>query len=62
VTAVLDSFVSVYRNHDSRRFALLIFLVGLGVEVSRVAQTTFFLKHAGADQLPLVSWPLPRSW
>jgi len=54
VTAVLDSFVSVYRNQESRRFALLIFLVGLGVEVSRVAQTTFFLKHAGADQLPLV--------
>lgn len=32
----------------------MIFLVGLGVEVSRAAQTTFFLQNVGADQLPLV--------
>jgi ATP/ADP translocase len=54
VRAALDSFAQASQNPDSRRFAVLIFLVGLGVEVSRVAQTTFFLEYAGADQLPLV--------
>ena len=32
----------------------MIFLVGLSVEVSRAAQTTFFLQNVGADKLPLV--------
>ena len=50
----LDGIALVYRSADARRLAMLIFLIGLGVEVSRVAQTTFFLQHAGADQLPLV--------
>lgn len=45
---------NVYQNPDARRFAKLMFLVGFGVETSRVAQTTFFLQSAGADQLPLV--------
>jgi ATP/ADP translocase len=54
MTGVLDGFSLVRRNPDAKRFALLIFLVGFGVELSRVAQTTFFLQNAGADQLPLV--------
>jgi ATP/ADP translocase len=54
MNAALDGFATVYRSADARRLALLIALVGFGVEVSRVAQTTFFLSNAGADQLPLV--------
>jgi len=54
MTGVLDGFALVKQNSDARRFALLIALVGFGVELSRVAQTTFFLQNAGADQLPMV--------
>jgi hypothetical protein len=54
MNAALEGFRTVFRSEDASRLALLIFLAGLGVEVSRVAQTTFFLQVAGADQLPLV--------
>lgn len=54
MTETWHGFARVYRNPAARRFAMVIFLVSLGVEISRVAQTTFFLHHAGADQLPLV--------
>lgn len=52
--AALRSFALIADSPDARRFALLMFIVGLGVELSRVAQTTFFLQNAGADHLPLV--------
>lgn len=54
MSSAWNGFGGVRRNANARRFALLIFLVGLGVEVSRVAQTTFFLQYAGAEQVPLV--------
>jgi AAA family ATP:ADP antiporter len=50
----LKGFSPIANSADARRFALLIFIVGFGVELSRVAQMTFFLQDAGADQLPLV--------
>jgi ATP/ADP translocase len=54
MNAAFEGFAKVNRNPDARRLAFLIFLTGLGVEVARVAQTTFFLQVAGAEQLPLV--------
>lgn len=52
--SAIASFTRIAANPGARRFASMIFLVGFGVEVSRVAQTTFFLQNVGADQLPLV--------
>ena len=52
--SALAGLSRISASPDARRFALMIFLVGLGVEVSRAAQTTFFLQNVGADKLPLV--------
>jgi hypothetical protein len=54
MSVAITGLTRISANPEARRFASMIFLVGLGVEVSRVAQTTFFLQNVGADQLPLV--------
>ena len=52
--SAIASFTEIAANPAARRFASVIFLVGFGVEISRAAQTTFFLQNVGADQLPAV--------
>ena len=54
MSSLRPSAVHKGQNVHVHTFAFLMFLIGLAVEVSRVARDTFFLQTAGADQIPLV--------